>query len=468
MDYFKKRYKDRYDVNFKSITQSTPGEFPSNCVFAKQRDIRWYQALVDGSYANGLYLNILINGSEVQSPFKISAKNYYALAINKILSMAQTNNVSIKTGSSITDTRVKNLAESVNIQEVMLNALMMASTEGCTFLKTYKGGISVVSAENAYVVLDENTGQPTSFVLYELLSDPAETTLTHVRFEIHSKGSIFEQVRWYTGSYNRGTVTAPVEYQYKDRLIPAEGLVYKTDMELPLVSLCTINKAVDKVYGESTIAPLIPVVKALEIEGTQAQYIQDNNANPLMVIGQNSMMVLTGEDGTPEYRLKTVDGKYMLANEGEHIPQFIEYGGKAIDNSAKIQDRLMDDFFRLSEMSEALLSSKFTGQISEETFNNLLNGIIEKVNRYWVEIKVDFKDAFYKLCVLNDIEVDYNQLTVSLDIAHTDDEKTLAEVAVSLKKEKVMSHSTVLQHVYKYTEEAATNEIEKIKKEEQS
>ena len=468
MDYFKKRYKDRYDVNFKSITRATPGEFPSNCVFAKQRDIRWYQALVDGSYANGLYLNVLINGSEVQSPFKISAKNYYALAINKILSIAQTNKVSVKTGNSAMDTRVKNLAESVNIQEIMLNTLMMTSTEGCAFLKTYKKGISVVSAENAYVVMDENTGEPLSFVLYELLTDPAETTLTHVRLEIHSKGSVFEQVRWYVGSYNRGTVTTPVEYQYKDRLIPAEGIVYKTDIELPLVSLCTINKAADKVYGESTLAPLIPVVKALEVESTQAQYIQDNNANPLMMIGQSAMMVLTGEDGEPEYRLKTIDGKYMLATEGEHVPQYIEYGGKAIENSAKIQDRLMDDFFRLSEMSEALLSSKFTGQVSEETFSNLLNGIIEKVNRYWVEIKVDFKDAFYKLCLLNDIEVDYNQLTISLDVSRTDDEKTLAEIAVALKKERVMSLNTILQHVYGYTEEASTNEIEKIKKEEQS
>ena len=411
---------------------------------------------------------MLLNNIDTEIPYSVITVNYFKLVVNKIIDLITNNDYTIKTGDIAVDKLVNKLVERTGWRSAVNTAFFKVSKFGDCVLKVYKDGVSVADPLTCFKVVDANdTSKTLGTVLYEPLRKKVHGQLeyTHIRFEIHFKGKIYECVKKYSGGFYTGTVGDGVEYKYKGRTISKDGNWYETGVEdVELVQWLTVNKEADGVYGESVFQDIQDIIFAMEKRLSIMNSMLDNQASPMLIMGMSSM-----EETEQGYRVKTVytpNGGQVLVTEDRVGDKFMEPKPlqQVVDltNSENMLDILRSYFYELSEMGQTFLSGEYGGNISEETLNNTIKSAIDKANRIVTEVYDKIRDSLYALCKLNGIDVNREDITITFNIGRTDDDMRVAEICKTLIEAGILSKNTVRSRYFGYNEEQSKQEQEQI------
>jgi hypothetical protein len=177
------------------------------------------------------------------------------------------------------------------------------------------------------------------------------------------------------------------------------------------------------------------------------------------------MSAFKTDEMTGEYYLSVVNGKYLVDKGGTDTkPQYLTWDGK-LEASKQVRDDLMSTFYELSEMGRTFLSGEYTGNVSEESLNNIIKSAIDRGNRevndFWYEIR----KSLYILCRLNNIDIALEDVNVNFNVGRVDDTKIIAEICSMLASMGLFSKQTLLNKFWGYTEEDALAEFERIQSE---
>lgn len=455
--------RGRYDTDFSFLNYGQM--FPSYEVRSRNIDYRFRHKQYSNNYGYGKNFIVRQDDIETEIPYKTISLNYYKLVTDKIVDLIFNNEPVVKTGDIEKDKIIYKLMERTGFINSIRKAMKYMTIYGDAGVKVSKKGLSVFTPLNVFRVIDQNDITHTkAYVLYQPIFEKSNGTslLKYMRFEIHFKGKVYEIVKTFIGNLIGGTVGHAVEYEYNGRIIPAEGRWYDTGVEdCELVRMLSINTLSDGVYGESCYTDIQDIVFAMEQRLSIANHTLNNLTSPLMIVGMS--MVDFDDDGN--YKLKTVNGKFLVQGEGEsQKPSSFEQDYK-LDNSEHLMEMLSDKLYELSEMSRGFLSGEYKGNIGEETFNNTIKSPIDKGNRYFSENYDNIVDLLYSLCILNDIDIKRENITLMLSIGRTDSDMKIAEICKELINSGMFSKSTLREKYYGYSKEQSDKEQEAINKE---
>ena len=434
-------------------------QFPTAGIKARNACWKYYHRLYDGSYAYNKKLVAKINSIDTEIPYSVIPINMFKLTVSKLDSLFFSNEISIKTGDIKRDERIAKLVERTNFIKTLRKAFKLAEIEGDSCIKVYKDGVSAFSPIHAFKVVDEsNTDNVRAYVLYEYLTTDMgnnQKRVTHIRFEVHQQGSIFEQVFEYQGE----RVGNPVRYWYAGRWIPRSGREYNTSLDMPLVHWLSLNEEADSIYGQSTFLDFKDIIFALESRLSSELWIEDNHEKPFLVLGAE--MFLANEE-TGRYELKQINGKYLVSHGNESAkPEYLTWDGK-LENSQQIREDFLSYFYELSELGKTFLSGEYTGNISEETLTNTIKSAIDRGNRDLLDFYTPARDALYCLCKLNGISLNKEDLVIDFNVGRSDDDKVVAEVIKTLHEAGVFSMETLRAKYFGYNEKQSAEEDQKL------
>ena len=469
LDTFRYLSRGKYDTDFEFLNANS--KFPSDEVRGRNAVYRWRAKQYDGTYAYNRYVTVLLNNIDTEIPYSVITVNYFKLIVNKMIDLITNNDYTIKTGDIAVDRLVNKLIERTGWRSSVNSAFFKVIKYGDCLMKTYKDGVSVTDPLTCFKVVDANdTSKTLGTVLYEPLRKKVHGQLeyTHMRFEIHFKGKIYECVKKYSGGFYTGTIGESVEYKYKGRTIKKDGNWYDTGVEdAELVQWLTVNKEADGVYGESVFQDIQDIIFAMEKRLSIMNSMLDNQASPMLIMGMSSL-----EETEQGYRVKTVytpNGGQVLVTEDRAGDKFMEPKPLQqvldLNNSESMLDILRSYFYELSEMGKTFLSGEYGGNISEETLNNTIKSAIDKANRVVTEVYDKIRDSLYTLCRLNDIDVNREDITITFNIGRTDDDMKVAEICKTLIDAGILSKNTVRSRYFGYSEEQSQQEQEQIDKE---
>lgn len=463
IDMFRLLSKGQYDTDFSFLNYGST--FPSKEVQGRNTVYKFRHKQYTGEYARNKNLVARINDVESEIPYKVISVNYFKLLSNKMTDLVFNNEINIKTGDIERDKRVNALVETTNWKDSMRKAFKLCTEYGDACIKTHKGGASAFAPTNCFKVVDEsNISKTLAYVLYEPLYTKFNNvkTLKYMRFEIHFKGKIYECVRDYIGVYTGGTVGAPVSVKYKNREIPKEGIWYDTGInDSELVQWLSINEEADGVYGESVYQDIQDIVFAIEQRLSINQHLLDNSMTPFLIVGADAVDTYVDNNGREHRRLKLIEGKFLVTyGDGETVkPVELNYN---LENSENLLGIFQSFLYELSEMGKTYLSGEYSGNISEETLNNTIKSAIDKGNRLINEMYYAIRDSLYCLCVLNDIAINKEDLTIVFNIGRTDDDMKIAEVCKVLVESGILSKATAREKYFGYNKEQSDNEEKQI------
>lgn len=459
-----RRFRGHYDTNFSSFV--TGANFPSEEVKERNRVYRLTDKLFSGEYAYNKRLVAMINGSEHDIPYRVIPINIFKLIVNKLDSVLFTNEITVKTGSMELDKTVGDLLERVRWQDKIRQAVRRVEINGDCAIKVWTGGLSVISPLDCIKVVDKhNVEKVKAYVLVERLYDDTSGNITHIRFEAHGVNEIYERVYEYTGSNMNGNIGRPVEFVYNNRVIKQDGNHYTTDCDTELIRWLSINTDSNNgVYGESSLLDIKDLVFALEERFSAEKYVLDGNTNPFLLVGM-SMVTINDEDGS--YELRKLNGNMVVTKEGDIKPEYLQWTGN-LDTSSKWKEEVLDSIYELTEMGKAFLTGEFSGNVSEETFSNMIKGALDRANRTVSEVYYEVRDTVYLLCCLNGIQINKEDITVEWNVGRPDSDKVIAEVMATLNGSKMFSRDTLRTKYYGYNDEQNKLENSKIDEENNS
>lgn len=464
IDMFRVLSKGQYDTDFSFLNYNS--QFPSKEVQGRNVVYRFRHKQYSGEYARNKNLIAMINNIESEIPYKVISTNYFKLLSNKMTDLIFNNEINIKTGDIEKDKLINKLVERTNWRDAARRAFKMCTEYGDACIKTSKNGASAFSPLNCFKVVDESDiSKIKAFVMYEPLytKDFNTSTLRYMRFEIHFKGKIYECVRDYIGGFGGGTVGNNAEVKYKDRIIPKDGIWYNTGIDdCELVQWLTINQEVDGVYGESIYQDIQDIVFAIEHRLSINQHLLNNSMTPFLIVGASMIDVETDANGVDHMSLKLVEGKFLVSTgDGDNVkPVELNYN---LTNSENMINILQSFLYELSEMGKTYLTGEYSGQISEESLNNIIKSAIDKGNRLITEMYTSFRDSIYCLCKLNGINILKEDITVVFNVGRTDDDKQVSEVCKILVENDILSKATVRERYFGYNKEQSENEDKQIR-----
>lgn len=455
--------RGRYDTDFSFMNYGQM--FPSYEIRSRNIDYRFRHKQYSNNYGYGKNFIVRQDDIETEIPYKTISLNYYKLVTDKIVDLIFNNEPVVKTGDIEKDKLIYKLMERTGFINSIRKAMKYMTIYGDAGVKVTKNGLSVFRPLNVFRVIDKNDIANTkAYVLYQPIFEKSNGTslLKYIRFEIHFKGKVFEIVKTFIGNLIGGTVGYGVEYEYNGRKIPADGRWYDTNVEdCELIKMLSINTLSDGVYGESCYTDIQDIVFAMEQRLSIANHTLNNLTSPLMIVG----MSMIDYDDNGNYKLRTVNGKFLVQADGDSTkPSSFEQDYK-LDNSEHLLEMLSDKLYELSEMSRGFLSGEYKGNIGEETFNNTIKSPIDKGSRYYSENYDNIVDLLYCLCVLNGIEVKRENITLMLSIGRTDSDKKIAEICKELIDTGMFSKSTLREKYYGYSKEQSDKEQDIINRE---
>lgn len=459
-------YSGCYDTDFRSIQKGNM--FPSNEVVERNRKYKACEKLYDGSYSNNKYIeyNQGAQSSKVTN-YKVMPINLFKLIINKITCLFFSGEIEYKTGNADIDSVLNKIVERDKINGSLTEAVTKAAIYGDCVCKAYMGGVSTVSPINCYKVLDKHDKNIVlADVLYEYLYKDRyvygsiNSVVYAVRFEIHTKGKIYEHV-YGCNSSGRCYISDPIECEYRGRTIPKEGNIFDTGIyDCSLVSWLSMDKGVDGVYGESQFSDIKPLVFTYEIRMTSEAIVLDENQKPYLVVGEHNLT--TDKDGNTV--LKGIDGRILSADDDGKDPHYVEFSGSII-SSMQLRENIMEMLYLISEMNKSFMSGEFSGNLSTESINNCIKGALDKVNRLYNEIYYQWRDVIYCECLLNGIDIKKEDITWIANIGRVDDEKLKLELIKICIDSGILSKETCRSKYLGYTEMQNSEEEARISKE---
>ena len=469
-NYSRPMTKGNYATDFSNLKDGC--EFPDNETKASNIIYKHNMNLFTGEYANNKRLVAIINDEYREINYKVLPLNYFKLIVNKLDSLLFGNDITIKTGDVERDKIVNKLVEKTAWVKTVREAVKLCEIYGDACLKTGRFGASAFSPLFAYKVVDKSDKKKTiGYVLHELLYErnelihgQANYTPKYIRVLISCCGFDFEKVFEYRGTNTSGVLGRPVRYKYKDRWIPRKGRYYWTGInDCETVQWLSVNVEDDGVYGTSSFTQVKDLIFAIENRLSTENWVIDAHGKPLLIAGMSAFKT---DEMTGEYYLSVVNGKYLVDKGGADTkPQYLTWDGK-LEASKQVRDDLMSTFYELSEMGRTFLSGEYTGNVSEESLNNIIKSAIDRGNRevndFWYEIR----KSLYILCRLNNIEVALEDINVNFNVGRVDDTKIIAEICSMLSSMGLFSKQTLLNKFWGYTEEDALAEFERIQSEE--
>ena len=463
MDLYRKTSRGKYDTDF-SFMKSGNAIFPSKEVRDRNAVYRFRAKEFNGSYADNKGLIAMIDGVETEISYRTLSTNYFKLLTNKMSDLIFNNDITIKTGDINRDKEICALIEKTGWSNEIRKAFKKATIYGDACIKTYAGGVSAFNPLNCFKVVDiHDVSKTLAYCLYEYLYTETGGVryLTHIRFEIHFKGKIFEQVKLYTGNYRSGSIGKAVDYKYRNRDISKDGNWYDTGIDdCELIQWLTVNQEADGVYGESLYADIQDLVFALEQRLSSEYYSLNNLQNPFLIIGANAIET---DQKTGQRSIKLVNNKILIQKEGGSSvkPEFVTPEYK-LDASEQLVDTIRDLIYELSELSKSYLSGQYSGNPSEESINNLIKSAIDKGNRLITEMYYAFRDSLYVLCRLNGIDIVKEDININFNVGRTDDGMKVIEICEKAVNNKIFSKATVREKYFGYNKEQSDAEDRQI------
>lgn len=461
--------KGNYDTDFSNLNDGC--EFPSLEVRSRNMVYKHNMRLYTGEYAINKNLVALVNDEYREINYKTIPLNYFELIVNKLDSLLFANDITIKTGDIERDKIVNKLVERTGWLKGIRKAVKLCEIYGDSCIKTYTGGVSAFSPLFCYKVVDiSNKEKVIGYVMHELLYDCTKGpnnnnkiyTPSHIRILISCKGFDFERVYRYNGSNSFGTIGAPVKYKYNGRWIPKKGKYYFSGIDdAETLQWLSVNIEKDGVYGSSSFASIKDLIFAIENRLSTENWVIDAHGKPILIVGMNAVKT---DEATGTYYMGIINGKYMINNGNEVKPEYLTWDGK-LDASKQVRDDLMSTFYELSEMGKCFLSGEYTGNVSEESLNNIIKSAIDRGNRELNDFWFEIRKSLYVLCRLNDIDVKLEDVNVDFNVGRADDAKVLAEVCDLLLSMGLFSKETLLSKFWGYNSEDAEAEFVRIKKE---
>lgn len=454
-------HKGEYDTDFSFLNNGH--EFPTKEVSGRNVVYRYRHKQYTGEYAINKKLKLTKQEGSMEVPYKVLSLNYFELLTNKMNDLVLNNDIIIKTGDTVYDAEVNKLVEKTNFIDALRQAFVMVTEYGDACIKTYKTGVSAFKPLNAFKIVDKhNINNVKGIVLYEVLKDKEKR---YIRFEVNIKGFIFEIVKEFYGTIRTGgTVGKSVEYRYNGRIIPAGGEWYSTGVpDRTLVQWCSISKNDDGVYGKSLYKSIEDIVYTLEQRISSEGHLLDNSMMPFIILSQN--MVETDER-TGNVSVKLINGNMLVSAGGEGETKAVELNYNLSNNESFI-DILKQELYELSEMGKTFLSGEYSGNISEESLNNIIKSAIDKANRLLCDVYSSFVDSLYCLCKLNNIDIKREDIVITFNIGRTDDAAKIADIAATYINNNIFSKATTRERLFGYTQEQSDNEDEQIKKEQE-
>lgn len=460
--------RGNYATNFRNL--DTGYDFPDLETRGRNLVYKFNKRLFTGEYCQDKKLVAMVNGSYSDINYRVLPLNYFKLTVDKSDSLLFGNEIVIKSGDLKRDEAINSLVDRTNWVSSIREAYKLCEIYGDACLKTYRGGVSAFPPTFAYKVVDEQDKKKVrGYVLHELLysvDGPKNNEVykpQYIRLLVSCDGFDYERVFEYSGDENCGRLGRPVRYKYKDRWIPRKGRYYKTGIDVQTVQWLSINIENDGVYGTSQFNNIKDLVFALENRLSTENWIIDAHGKPLLVVGMSSLKT---DETTGDYYLSVINGKYMVSRGGSDdvTPHYIEWDGK-LDASRNVREDLMSSFYELSEMGKTFLSGEYTGNIQEESLNNIIKSAIDRGNRELNDIYPQLVRSLYVLCRLNDIDVDIDDLAIEFNVGRADDDKVVAEVSGLLVDNGILSRRTILSRYFGLNDDQADAELERIKQE---
>jgi hypothetical protein len=468
--YARRLTRGNYDTDFSNLREGK--QFPSNEVRDRAKVYRLNKKLYSGEYAYNRNLIAMIDEVQQEIPYPCPPINRFELVVNKMDSILFGNELTIQTGDVYRDKEVQKLIERTGWVKSIREGVKLAQIYGDAVLKTGRNGVSSFSPLFAYKVVDESDKKNVKgYVLHEIIYGHKDVKgytnvdrykPTHLRIIISCKGFEFERIFEYKGSNKLGTLGKPVEYKYKDRVIPAEGKYYWTDIEdCETVQWLSINPGKDDVYGSSAFDNIRDLVLLYESRLATENWILDNHGKPILLLG---MSAFTSNEKTGSYSPAVIEGKYMINRGTGEKAEYLTWDGK-LDNSRALREDIEDIMYELTEMSKTFMSGSFSGNVSEESLNNMIKSVIDRGNRDLNDIWYDIRKSLYVLCKLNGIEISIEDININFNVGRVDDTKAISEICKTLSDIKLFSRQTLLNKFFGYTEDDALAEFERIQKE---
>ena len=460
-----------YATDFKNI--ETGHSFPDNETISRNKLYDFNHKLFTGEYCQDKNLIAVVDGNYQEIPYRTLPLNYFELIVNKLDSLLFSNELTVKTGDIGRDNEVNKLIDRTRWTNTVREAVKLAQIYGDCVLKTGRHGASAVPPIFAYKVLDESDKKRIKGIVYrEILYDkqegPSGTIYTpeYIRILVSGVdkygGYEFERVFEYTGSNRSGLLGKPVRFKYRDRWIPKSGRLYRTGLECNTSQWLAVNSEKDVVYGTSSFSNVRDIIFAIENRLSTENWVIDAHGKPLLVVG---MGMMEPNNFTGGYIPRIINGKYLI-NMGEGSgfiePKYIEWDGK-LDASQKVREDLMSAFYELSELGKCFLSGEYTGNISEESLNNIIKSALDRGGREINSIWYDIRQSLYVLCCLNGININIEDINIEFHLGRTDDDKQVAEICGLLTTQGILSKQTVLNRYFGYNEDQALAELERIK-----
>lgn len=462
MDLYRQISKGNYDTDL-SFIRSGNRAFPSREVRDRNTVYRFRGKEFDGSYAKNKRLIAMIDGVESEIEYRTLSTNYFKLLSNKMTDLVFNNDISVKTGDIKRDKDVNALIEKVNWVSEIRKAFKKSTIYGDACIKTYVGGVSAFNPTNCIKIVDvHNISRVIAYCLYEYLYQETDGVkyITHIRFEIHFKGKVYEQVNMFSGSYVYGSIGKKVDYKYKDRIIPKEGIWYDTGVDdCEMIQWLNINQEADGVYGDSLYSDIQDLVFALEQRLSSEYYSLNNLQNPFLIIGAHALQT---DQRTGERSLKLINNKILIQQENNGVePKFVAPEYK-LDASEELVSTIRDLIYEMSEISKSYLSGQYSGNPSEESINNLIKSAIDKASRLETEVYTVFRDSLYVLCRLNGIEIKKEDITINFNIGRADDGLNIMNICEKAVTNKILSKATVREKYFGYNKEQSDEEDRQI------
>lgn len=462
--------RGNYDTDFSNLKDGHM--FPSKEVRDRNKVYRFNKKLFSGEYALNRNLVAMIDDVPTEIPYKVLTINRFSLVVNKLDSLLFGNELTIQTGDTYRDRQVQKLVEKTHWVRDIRQGVKLAEIYGDAVLKTGRHGVSSFSPLFAYKVVDESDKKNVKgYVLHELFYDKETSNInnnrykpTHIRILISCKGYEYERVYEYKGSNKVGTLGKPVKYKYKDRWIPAKGKYYWTGIEdCETVQWLSVNTEKDGVYGSSAFDDLKDIVFAIENRLSTENWVVDSHGKPILLLG---LTAVTPNEKTGSYSPSIIQGKYMIQKGQSDKPEYLTWDGK-LESSKQIREDLEQHFYELSEMGRTFLSGEYTGNVSEESLNNMIKSAIDRGNRDLNDLWYDIRKSLYVLCKLNNIDLDIVDININFNVGRVDDTKQISEICKTLREIGLFSKETLRNKFFGYTTEDSEAEDERIQKEQQ-
>lgn len=451
IDIFRVLSKGQYDNDFSFLQYGHT--FPSNEVKGRNIVYRYRHRQYTGEYSRNKKITVRKQDQEMEIPYKVLSVNYFKLLTNKMTDLVFNNELVIRSGDIERDKLILALVDKYNWVDSIRKGFKKATIFGDACLKTTPFIPSAFDPMYCFKVVNKSDINETiAYVLYEYLSEKRGNVdvITHIRFEIHFKGKIYECVKQFTA----GTLGLSVDYTYRGRLIPKGGQWFDTGIDEFMIQYISINQEADGVYGESLYTEITDIVYALEQRISTNKHLLDNSMAPILAVSGD---VIQTDEQTGKRSLKLINGQFLVSR-GENIdakPVELTYN---LDQSNNFIEMLKTLIYELTEMGKTFLTGEYSGNISEESLNNIIKGAIDKGNRLITESYTAFRDSLYVLCRLNGIAINKEDISIQFNVGRADDDKTVADVSTTLITNKVLSKATVREKYYGMNKEQSEKE----------